>query len=353
MVGQAEADGVADRLAKTVTTSAAAFAAIATVAGTFAAATGGLERMFRNLFWPSLVAALLTGLAAILGLAVAPLRTGRSVAAQHWRIQWIAIATSLLVLGLIVAAATAAKSTSIKDQPGITGSITMDKGVVFKGTIKATGLRSGDIAHIRTFAYYATSEQDGDWVYMAEVGADNTGSLNVQIEKPLEAGAYSGILVTAWTGDNSPDCEEVKAEATKAINKGCMYLPLPRRAIRPQLTTAWKGGTASSRLEVKVKQPDMKASSGVVLQITGKRKTAKLLYKGFLVPDTAGEVNATISVPISAANVDDICITAIPSTKPEAEQKPANSCTAPPEGTLVHLTVPSAFIKKSSEPFVG
>lgn len=298
-------DGVQDTWAKGVAGAAAVFGALATTVGTFATATGGLGRMFRDQPAGSLAAVFLIGVGAVCAIFFPALRPGTKAASRRWRSQWLALAALFLIAGLVTGVLTAVLSTQSEQRPTIAGEVAGAGAPVLTSTITAAGLSSSDIVHVRITGYGARLPE-GDRIYSGEVGADVDGRVKLELQRPLRVGLYDRLTVQAWLGGKRQDCNDVADNrVSRGDRTGCLLLALPTPPLRPLLTTTLTGEGGRRSLTIVATAAEVPVSATLWLRAID--QTGNSIYDTIVGADKAGGLRVDITVPVSKA-IGSLCI---------------------------------------------
>jgi hypothetical protein len=264
----------------------------------------------------------------------------------------------VLLVGLLLGVAAAAKSASIAERPAVTAEL-VDDGLHLK--VKATAANRASDTRLVILIDGLTVEKRGATTTFAQqnldqtyVGPDGEGKFDVPVDMRIPAGRFDAVGIRSWTerdpksgtGGETQDrpCRSYPSEISSLTNRrdrrglseagtGCLILPLPHIPVSPRLSLTWAGeGNKAERLLLGVAtdnaptrrnderacpeaEPACTPGEGAVrvaVQIKGelrgsaaaadeqsRRPATRLLYRALLRPDGNGHLAFAAQLPIA------------------------------------------------------
>jgi hypothetical protein len=306
-VTESEAAEVEPTWSKAATAAAAVFGVLATTLTTFATATGGLARLFRDEHTWTLIALASLALGLVVACGGPAIKPGRAAGSRSWRNRCFAIAAVLFVLSLHFGTTAAVKAASIPQGPRISGDVksTAD-GPVLEVQVVTSGLRSSGRVHVEVRGLTDEPQakgQPGQLLYSIVTGGDSSGDMNLSVDQPFPAGRFDRLVATAWLiGSPLPNCTH--GEPSGKSRSGCLLIGLGPRQALPQVQIS----LASHQLTVRVKGGRATQQSSLRLTVTGMTGRARsMLYDAMLAPDSSGSVDFVSVIPLGGTHLTGAC----------------------------------------------
>lgn len=344
----------AKELDAAVTWLIGSFATVTAVLAGLGAVNGGLERMLRNHPWQARIAFGLTSLAIALAVMARSSFSRSTPAFLRHRLllgndpprstqrRLVVLSALAFAIGLLWATWNAVATPGDTGRPSITAKFDTEEGLRLEGLVRASGLKSDQEVTVVVDGLIPNYKPIR--LYESHIGPDPAGVVELNLSVPLSPGSYKYVGVGAFRGrEGDSKCG--------ANNQGCLLLRVPPVSARPQLSAAWKGATQPNpTLLIDVSARDLRTDKAIWIRVV--RSLAKdvnhLLYSSFLSPNSRGEVEGSLELPIPR-NISEICAAAIaveppravPTTTGSAKRRPRCPPGHVPLGTVwARLKVP-------------
>jgi len=324
-----------DPLSKAITAGLGLITALVALFGGFAIVTGGLDRLLRDspkFAGSAIVFATLAAALYILALTHHPAQAAAPTAFRSVPrlgptlgrlFGWITLQTVYLAATVFFIAAVGAGIAAIidisriREQPAISGSLTTDSGLRFKGTVHVSGVRADEHIQVRVYGIRPDGSLDVPALLRAEVGPAQTGVIDYAIDSAIPPGKYGQVAVRAWvktaSGNDVTQPGDIGEKAVpycnldRSVTSSCLVIDLPSPTAVPQLSVNWSGTDPASRsLDLKVSARNLPDGKLLALSV---RNGTSVLYAANISPDQAGSIDTTIQIPM-AARSGDVCATA-------------------------------------------
>ena len=309
---------------------------------TLGAATGGLERMFRNYPGRSLGAFLLVLGATTVIVLVLVLWHERKEP-KWWnpaRAASIVLATIVFVVGVSVGIALAVHVPSMREKPRIQASLATDPALLLTATVDAGGVSADTSMQVQVDGW--NDENHSIRLLTATVGPSTTGEVHVPVTVPLPPGRYEWVTVGAgdFTENSGTRCTPF------AVESSCYVVSMPERLANPAVTGTWKD-PAARLLTVHLVTADTMRDSEVFLSVTAEgAKGQQRLFVGFFPPSKSGVVDQTIEVEVGA-KARSVCVFADTDTSSNLKRRCTGRAPSPGQAYAV-FSVPKTTSAKTT-----
>jgi Tfp pilus assembly protein FimT len=291
-------------VSKATAIATSSLAIIATGLSILGTISGDLERMLRNYPQRTGRGAFWLLIALVLAALALTLYPGTSDLARRRRVQLLALSLIPGAVGLYFAGSAALRTSSIKEQPTVTASISRSQqGLTLKGLVKSSGLRADQhlFARVRQPSLTLDKLKQDDTLIYTQTGPDRSGDAQIPIELNLSPAVTDSpwVIVKAWLGDEPTDECSLEHNAPS----GCFFVAVPSTMdARPRLSVSLQGTGTRQAVIVKTLMHGVPIGRGISLVVHGKTRDNKkhALELSFLEPNAARVVEHTIRVPLGA-----------------------------------------------------
>jgi hypothetical protein len=141
--------------------------------------------------------------------------TSTSEKRNAYAARWFALASAMIVFGIVGGVFVAAKSASLQEEPSIVAGLTGDGPHHLDATVTASGMRADQRLNVQVTGYLpgeTAEERTSEKVFLSVSGPDPTGVVTIPIAIPIRSATYSHLQIAVWrVGDDEPDCNQAQA----------------------------------------------------------------------------------------------------------------------------------------------